>query len=237
VSASCAINSVDVVGTGSYTITIQPALAITTTSLSNAQSGVRYTTTLQASGGIPPYTWSVSSGSLPAGLIVDGITGVVAGTPTTAGTSNVQITVTDSLGAHHTESYAFTVTGPLDHLTLSPASAPIAPRGSETYTVEGYDASNNDLGPVTDAILSITPDGSCTAYTCTATGAGAHTVTASDGTAKGTALLTVTSAAAVVNTIPVGSCAVGVSSDGTHVWVANDGDDTVSEIQISPAAP
>ena len=29
------------------------------------------------------------------------------------------------------------------------------------------------------------------------------------------------SAAAVVNTIPVGSEPVGVSSDGTHVWVAN----------------
>jgi YVTN family beta-propeller protein len=38
------------------------------------------------------------------------------------------------------------------------------------------------------------------------------------------------SAAAVVNTIPVGSDPVAVSSDGTRVWVANNGDNTVSEI-------
>ena len=41
------------------------------------------------------------------------------------------------------------------------------------------------------------------------------------------------SASAVVNTIPVGSDPEGVSSDGTHVWVANDGDGTVSEIDAS----
>lgn len=84
-----------------------------------------------------------------------------------------------------------TATGPLDHLTLLPASASIAAGSSETFTVEGYDAANDDLGPVTDATLSISPDGSCTAYTCTASKAGAHTVTATDGTAQGTATLTV----------------------------------------------
>ena len=41
------------------------------------------------------------------------------------------------------------------------------------------------------------------------------------------------SAAAVVNTIPVGKSPWGVSSDGTHVWVANWGDDAVSEIDAS----
>jgi YVTN family beta-propeller protein len=41
------------------------------------------------------------------------------------------------------------------------------------------------------------------------------------------------SAAAVVNTIPVGGEPEGVSSDGTHVWVANLGSDSVSEIDAS----
>lgn len=84
-----------------------------------------------------------------------------------------------------------TATGPLDYLTLSPASASIAAGGSETYTVEGFDAANDDLGPVTDATLSISPDGSCTGYTCTPASDGDHTVTATDGTAQGTATLTV----------------------------------------------
>ena len=79
----------------------------------------------------------------------------------------------------------------LDHLVLSPASASISLGGSETYTVEGYDAANDDLGPVTDATLAISPDGSCTGYTCTATTAGPHTVTATDVDATGTATLTV----------------------------------------------
>jgi alpha-tubulin suppressor-like RCC1 family protein len=92
------------------TPTIQPALAITTASFSNAQTGVPYTTTLQASGGIPPYTWSVSSGSLPAGLTLNGSTGVISGTPTTPGTSSIPITVTDSLGDQQTKSYTLDIT-------------------------------------------------------------------------------------------------------------------------------
>lgn len=76
-------------------------------------------------------------------------------------------------------------------LRLSPASSSITSGGSQAYTVEGYDAANDDLGPDTNATLSISPDGSCTGYTCTATTAGPHTVTATDGTAHGTATLTV----------------------------------------------
>lgn len=90
-----------------------------------------------------------------------------------------------------TGSLLVTVLGPLDHLTLSPSSAAIPAGTSETYTVEGYDAANDDLGPDTGATLSISPDGSCTGYTCTPASDGDHTVTAADGTAQGTATLTV----------------------------------------------
>jgi hypothetical protein len=45
------------------------------------------------------------------------------------------------------------------------------------------------------------------------------------------------SASAVVNTIPVGSGPDCVSSDGTHVWVANYCDGTVREIQITASTP
>lgn len=54
---------------------------ILTNSLPDAQVGVFYSTTLLAQGGTPPIVWSVISGSLPAGLSLDGPSGVISGTP------------------------------------------------------------------------------------------------------------------------------------------------------------
>ena len=101
------------------------------------------------------------------------------------------LTVTATDGAAQGTATLTVTSVPLDHLALSPASSSITSGAAQTYTVEGFDASNDDLGSLTDATLLISPDGSCTAYTCTATTAGTHTVTATDGTAQGTATLTV----------------------------------------------
>jgi hypothetical protein len=68
--------------------------------------------------------------------------------------------------------------GSLDHLGLTPSLAYISSGGSQTYVVEGYDSYNNSLGLITDAILTISPNGSCNDYDCTASISGAHTVTA-----------------------------------------------------------
>ncbi len=82
--------------------------------------------------------------------------------------------------------------GSLDHIVISPASATIAAGGSQVYTAQGFDASNNSLGDVTAfTTFSIAPNGSCTGATCTANVGGAHTVTGNDAGKTSTASLTV----------------------------------------------
>ncbi len=70
-------------------------LGIGTLSLPDGTVGSQYFAGLTAIGGTAPYSWAVSAGSLPAGLNLDTTSGVVYGTPTTAGTSNFTLTVTD----------------------------------------------------------------------------------------------------------------------------------------------
>jgi large repetitive protein len=69
---------------------------ITTTSLGVGTVGQPYREVLRATGGTPPFQWSVSQGALPAGLTLDPSSGIISGTPTTAGSTTFQIQVTDS---------------------------------------------------------------------------------------------------------------------------------------------
>jgi Putative Ig domain len=55
-----------------------------------------YATTLAATGGTAPYTWTVSSGTLPSWASLTASAGVITGTPTAAGTTSFTVKVTDS---------------------------------------------------------------------------------------------------------------------------------------------
>jgi hypothetical protein len=81
---------------------------ITTTSLPNGKVGVLYSATLSASGGMPPYTWSIVSGSLPAGLTLASNTGVISGKPTQRTTKSFTVRVKDT--ASQTGSKALSIT-------------------------------------------------------------------------------------------------------------------------------
>ena len=71
---------------------------ITTGSLPAGVVNVAYSQTLTATNGLGRYTWSIVSGSLPAGLVLGPSTGVISGTPAAEGTSNVRVRVTTSSG-------------------------------------------------------------------------------------------------------------------------------------------
>ena len=101
-----------------FTIVIAQGLTITTApTLPGATVGVSYSVSLQASGGVAPYTWTTLSGSLPAGLSL-GSNGSVAGIPTAAGSSSFTVQVTDSL--NHTASLQLSITvAPVLSITTS----------------------------------------------------------------------------------------------------------------------
>jgi putative Ig domain-containing protein/fibronectin type III domain protein len=97
---------------------------ITTTNLPVAQSGISYAATLTASGGNPPYTWSVVSGSLPPGLALDASAGQVLGVPTQAGSFPFMIQVKDGSNRTGTKGFNISVTSPPSPLVVNTNSLP-----------------------------------------------------------------------------------------------------------------
>jgi len=77
--------------------TAPPPLTITTTSLPHSYWVLPYMATLAATGGVPPYTWSIVSGYLPPGYQLNASTGVIMGHTPLAGTFSFTVQVTDSV--------------------------------------------------------------------------------------------------------------------------------------------
>ncbi|PYP87630.1 MAG: hypothetical protein DMF61_09775 [Blastocatellia bacterium AA13] len=76
---------------------VSPALLqVTTPSLPSAAKGASYNQQILASGGTLPYRWSISSGNLPNGMILNTATGVVSGVCSVAGNFNFLVTVSDA---------------------------------------------------------------------------------------------------------------------------------------------
>jgi hypothetical protein len=119
--------------TGSITVT---APIVVTASLPAGTVGVSYNATETAKGGNGSISWSATG--LPAGLSIS-TSGVISGTPSTAGSSSVILTAKDSLGISATV-----------NATLSIAAAPAGTGGSATCTVpKGATGGLNSKGAIT----------------------------------------------------------------------------------------
>jgi type VI secretion system secreted protein VgrG len=86
-----------------------PVITLSPATLPNGTIGVPYSQTITASGGTAPYTFTIISGALPAGLFLSA-GGVVSGTPTTAGVSSVVIRATDANGCFAQLAYSIAIT-------------------------------------------------------------------------------------------------------------------------------
>jgi hypothetical protein len=102
-------DSINELATRSLSVTIISALGIATSSLPNGTVGMAYSQSLSATGGTGPYTWTMTSGTLPAGLALSP-NGVISGTPTTAGgPTSITFQVADTMGAMVTNTISITM--------------------------------------------------------------------------------------------------------------------------------
>lgn len=118
--ASCLL-----IGCGGGSSQAPPLLTITTASLPNGTSELPYNQTIQASGGVAPFTWTVSAGALPHNLALSSSTlntVTISGTPDTAAQGVAfTIKITDSGNQSATQSYTVSILLEPDSLTLTPS--------------------------------------------------------------------------------------------------------------------
>jgi large repetitive protein len=88
--------------TETYTLSVAEELKISQATATASEVGLALQVAPQATGGKPGYTWSLTSGNLPAGVTLDTATGAISGRPTAAGSFPVTLAVTDSIGLQTT---------------------------------------------------------------------------------------------------------------------------------------
>lgn len=206
-SAGISSNSMPVTISSAQSKPAVPVLSITTLSLPAAGVGAPYSATLGATGGTPAYKWTVTAGSLPAGLGVSSA-GVLSGTPSTAGTSTFTVQVQDSSTPAQSQSVGLT-------LVVSPAAATANP-----LSVNSVVFGPGQVGRAYNATLSAS--GGTPGYTWTITSGSlpAGLTLLSNGTISGTPTTAETS-----------SFTVTASDSGSPVQTKS----TNGSISISPS--
>ncbi|RFA10366.1 hypothetical protein B7R54_14985 [Subtercola boreus] len=112
------------------------------------QVGVAYSTSFDVTGGTLPLVWSIAAGSLPTGLTLNPNTGVVSGTPTTADTSTLTVSVVDANGQSATRGISMVMSaGPLV-ITVSTNVASAVPGSAVAYTITAANTSTTAFSSV-----------------------------------------------------------------------------------------
>ncbi len=125
-------------GVGAFALNILAPLAISTGSpLPSGAVGMPYEVQVQASGGVPSYAWSVASGALPGGVSLSASTGVISGTPASAGTFNFELAVSDQSGGKASGAFVIVVTTPLAISTEALSGGAIGTPYASTFAATG----------------------------------------------------------------------------------------------------
>lgn len=188
-------------GGGSSTSTF----AVSTTAANFGVVGNAYTSTLAATGGTAPFTWTAVGGVLPAGLSLNASTGAMTGTPVAPpGNFNATFTVTDSTGMTATGSVLFAVHPRTDLVSIDNSTPPV-PGGP---------------GGAVSSSPSISNDGRFVAFASTASnlipGVGGSQIYLHDWQTNQTSLVSRDSGVAITAGNGVSS-APSISSDGRFV--------------------
>ena len=154
------------------------AVTVSPATLPDAAFGAPYSQTITASssnGGTAPYTFTLSAGALPGGVTL-AVSGVLSGTPTSAGTYNFTVQATSTNGFSGTRAYSLVVATGSQAITAfsaTPASPVFAPGGTFTVSATGG-ASGNPVvfGTTTSAVCTVSGN------TVTMVSAGACSLTA-----------------------------------------------------------
>ena len=109
--------------TRSFSIRVAAPLSVTTTSLPTPTLGAAYSQTVASTGGTGPFQWSVSAGALPSGLSLSAATGVISGTPDTAGTFTFTVRVQDAGSTPRVATRSYTITMALAKRTPATGTA------------------------------------------------------------------------------------------------------------------
>ncbi len=175
-----------------YTLNVPvPTIVVNPATLPNTTAGLAYSQTISATGGVAPYSFSVTVGSLPTGLTLS-TGGALSGTTTASGTFNFTVTARDANNQPATRAYTVVVAVPT--LSLTPGTLPAGTAGtpySQALTLSGGIApyTVTQLGPLP---AGVTFNAATRTFSGTPTAAGTFniSVTATDSTGGTAATIT-----------------------------------------------
>ena len=127
------------------------AVNVLTATLPDATVNQPYNVSLIADGGVSPYTWTLTSGSLPPGMNPLSSAGVISGTPTSTGHYSFTVKATDAQSNFATANLSITVNASAGTLTITTTTLSI---GTINTPYNALLAANGGITPYTWSIAS-----------------------------------------------------------------------------------